>query len=361
MSKEPAKGVGEKKESRFRSALSSLKKAEMPSLHRPSQPPQASRGEPDDAAQCMPPTKHAPQSYSDHNADSEPPPSYDSIASSSTTSNTPAATGKGRSWFSQSSQPSSASQAGVSDDDRYGFLAQFDTILLVDDSGSMQGGRWTEACEALEAIARVSAKYDEDGLDLYFLNHRSTANPNPPPGKGSGGYYGIKTKDDVTDLFNRVRPAGYTPTRAAIMRIMMPYLAAYEKAATTGQQMDIRPLNIIVITDGSPTDPLAEGLTYIAEQLDRLHAPPSQVGIQFFQIGNDRTATLALKALDDDLRTDQNKKVRDYIDTVTWDDQHGHKLSPDTILKTVLGAVNRKLDNADQKGAPGRGGKHSGR
>lgn len=66
---------------------------------------------------------------------------------------------------------------GVSDGDRYANLANFDTILLIDDSGSMAGSLWREAQDALKSIAEIVTMYDEDGIDMYFLNHKSSQTP----------------------------------------------------------------------------------------------------------------------------------------------------------------------------------------
>jgi uncharacterized protein YegL len=124
-------------------------------------------------------------------------------------------------------------------------------------------------------------------------------------------------------------------------------LTEYERAAATGQQENLRPVNVIVITDGVATDDLESMVVFLGKELDRIHAPPSQVGIQFFQVGDDRGASEALRELDDDLA--KRHDVRDFIDTVTWDSKSG-SLSSELILKTVLGAVHRKLDNRKQAG-----------
>jgi hypothetical protein len=51
----------------------------------------------------------------------------------------------------------------------------YDTIFLVDDSGSMAGALWNEAGKALAGVARVASQYDDDGIDIYFLNSRDFA------------------------------------------------------------------------------------------------------------------------------------------------------------------------------------------
>lgn len=75
----------------------------------------------------------------------------------------------------------------------YAFLADFDTIFVVDDSLSMQGRRWKEAEKAIATITPVCTQHDPDGIDLYFLNHRSK-HPH-------GGYTKITSAPDVQRIF----------------------------------------------------------------------------------------------------------------------------------------------------------------
>lgn len=51
-------------------------------------------------------------------------------------------------------------------------LSLFDTVFLIDDSLSMRA-LWRHTAAALQEITKVGVKYDADGIDIYFLNHRS--------------------------------------------------------------------------------------------------------------------------------------------------------------------------------------------
>lgn len=88
-------------------------------------------------------------------------------------------------------------------------------------------------------------------------------------------------------------------------------------------------------------------------QLDRGDYPLSQVGIQFFQVGNDievcmllrvqirctdAQAREALQELDDGLS--EVHGVRDIVDTVPYVGQ----VDAPFIIKTLLGGVNRRQD-----------------
>ncbi|KAF3927024.1 hypothetical protein ABW21_db0204117 [Orbilia brochopaga] len=208
-------------------------------------------------------------------------------------------------------------------DDPYVFLRDFDTVILVDDSGSMAGGRWNQAAAALSTVVPIVTFYDQDGIDIYFLNA-----PDHPAN------HNIKTPAQVMEIFSTVRPQGSTPTGRALKRILEPYLERYERSPSR-----TKPLNIIVITDGVPTDDVESHIVKYAKKLDRLDADLTQVGVQFFQIGSDAEATVALRELDDALA--DMRGVRDMVDTVPFT---GNALEGDRMLKVVLGAVNRRLD-----------------
>ena len=126
-------------------------------------------------------------------------------------------------------------------------------------------------------------------------------------------------------------------------QILRPYLASLFKAVEQGKTVeDVKPLNIIVITDGEAGDDVESPIKMCASKLDKLDAPGWQVGIQFFQVGRDEDATRALQELDDGM---EECGVRDIVDTVPWTSASGRVgLNGDGILKCVLGAVNRKLD-----------------
>ena len=121
---------------------------------------------------------------------------------------------------------------------------------------------------------------------------------------------------------------------------MKPYLQRYESAPDT-----TKPINIIIITDGEPSDDVESPIIFAAKKLDKLDAPAWQVGIQFFQVGKERGAREHLKQLDDGLRElSGDDDLRDIVDTVPFTGDGESELSAAGILKVVLGAVNRKLD-----------------
>ncbi|KAK1251160.1 hypothetical protein MKX07_005715 [Trichoderma sp. CBMAI-0711] len=229
-------------------------------------------------------------------------------------------------------------------DSPHAFLAYFDTVFVIDDSRSMEAdSRWKDVQKVLCAIAPICTAYDKDGIDVYFLNHRNRAELGPrADNKAKGGYYNINDTATVDRIFKEAFPNGGTPTGTRLNDILEPYVMSLEKARITGEH--VKPVNIIVVTDGEATVDPEEVIVKYARRLDQLGAPSHQVGIQFFQVGNSSQAKEWLQDLDDQLR---RHGIRDMVDTVTWGGFAGQwfkRINEKTILKTVLGGVVRRLD-----------------
>lgn len=192
----------------------------------------------------------------------------------------------------------------------------------------MAGGRWRETLAALETITPICTQHDADGIDIYFLNHPfNTYHTN------------VTSAATVREIFSTVRPGGGTPTGQRINQILKQYIAK-----CTADLDGTKPLNLIVITDGEPSDDVESPLIAAAKKLDRLDAPAWQIGVQFFQVGRDVDAARHLKQLDDELAEIAGEDIRDMVDTVPFVGEEGKVLTGDGILKVVLGAVNRRLD-----------------
>lgn len=217
-------------------------------------------------------------------------------------------------------------------DDAYAFLDIFDTIFVIDDSGSMAGGLWRETADAVKAITPICTSHDADGIDIHFLNHQHS-------------HENVTSASKVQEIFQTVRPGGATPIGRVLDRILRTHNKMYARAPE-----NTKPINVICITDGVPTDDVEGALIQAAKKLDKLDAPAWQVGVQFFQVGNDRDATAHLKQLDDDLNEIAgDDDLRDMVDTVPFTDANGARLSADGILKVVLGAVTRRLDRRSRE------------
>ncbi|TYJ57809.1 hypothetical protein B9479_001419 [Cryptococcus floricola] len=219
-----------------------------------------------------------------------------------------------------------------SGEDPLEMLREFDTVFLVDDSSSMAGPLWREARAAIMEVAEIASRYDEDGIDIHFLNSKRVGRE-------------LKGRDDVEELFEGLKPRGVTPTGMRLEAILRDYMTRLERASTlspsigSSSEEHVKPLNVVVVTDGAPTDDPESVIVAVARRLDRGEYPLSQVGIQFLQIGDDVGATMALQQLDDELS--ETHQIRDIVDTVP---DSGQEMTAQFIIKTLLGGINRRLD-----------------
>ena len=104
-------------------------------------------------------------------SDVPPPPPYSvNSISKSTAFNQPSRQPSYTPASASASRPSRPAVTQADDNDKFAFLGQFDTVFLIDDSSSMSGPRWRETKAALESIVDICTKYDEDGIDIHFIN-----------------------------------------------------------------------------------------------------------------------------------------------------------------------------------------------
>ncbi|KAG8724908.1 hypothetical protein FRC09_012321 [Ceratobasidium sp. 395] len=192
---------------------------------------------------------------------------------------------------------------------------KYDSVFLVDDSGSMAGQRWTEACKALEFIADEAFQYDADGIGFLFLNSPSSAE-------------NLKGQDEMQKILNNVSASGGTPTGARLDAVLGKYISKLDATVNTPAYGTIKPLDLIVITDGEPTDEPQPVLEKWAAHLDAKKHHANIVGIQFVQIGDVATATEALIKL-------TKGKVRSMVDTVPYNGN----FTPEKLTRVLLGAV----------------------
>ncbi|KIY52614.1 hypothetical protein FISHEDRAFT_12588, partial [Fistulina hepatica ATCC 64428] len=215
-------------------------------------------------------------------------------------------------------------------------LAEYDIVIIMDDSGSMLlGDRWQQA-----NLLTMVTKFDSDGVDIHFLNARENAAPLQR---------NVKNGESVRRLFSLVWPTTATPIGERLDAILDDYLTKVEQTRFTEASAKIKPINVIVITDGIPTDTgdmvPEKVIVRAAERLDRGRFPESQVGIQFVQVGTDKGAHKYLKDLDDNLvRWCSDGRMRDIVDTTPCSTLRDEKLSKETLLKIILGSINRRVD-----------------
>ncbi|KAG8736890.1 hypothetical protein FRC10_008783 [Ceratobasidium sp. 414] len=210
-------------------------------------------------------------------------------------------------------------------------LGRYDTQFLIDDSRSMIGSRWEEARDALAGLAKTALKYDDDGVEIFFLNAVDAGRT-------------VKNDEDVKKLFASVKQSPGTPTGKRLQDLLTAYTTRLEAAKQKSGTVDfttsgIKPLNLIVITDGAPSDDPRSVIIEAARRLDSGKFPLTQVGVQFIQVGDDRWATKALRELDNNLSAMND--VRDIVDTRPFT---GQRLTSELLITMLLGGINRRVD-----------------
>ncbi|KAJ8454021.1 hypothetical protein ONZ45_g19468 [Pleurotus djamor] len=125
------------------------------------------------------------------------------------------------------------------------------------------------------------------------------------------------SSSEVKRLFDAQQLTSGTPIGGTLWKIVTTYLAKLDaaKASKQGETSPatvVKPLNLIVITDGAPTDDLESVIVAIAKELDSRSLPVATLGVQFVQIGDDLSATQFLENLDDNLRKQYDIRVRTF-------------------------------------------------
>ncbi|KAM6501930.1 hypothetical protein JOM56_001907 [Amanita muscaria] len=105
-----------------------------------------------------------------------------------------------------------------------------------------KGRRWTETRDALATIAQKTFELKVDTVSLRFLNDASYVR-------------GLKGKNNLTSLFDTVKPRGWTPLGRALKAVFKEHLNRIDIAVEKGEEeySKIPPLDIIVLTDGVPS------------------------------------------------------------------------------------------------------------
>lgn len=227
------------------------------------------------------------------------------------------------------------------------FLRYFETLFLIDDSEHMKR-QWSDVSALMQAVAPVCLKHDDNGIDMYFVNHRPLLYIPAISSVRKSGYNHIGKvhsgedgdSHSVQSIFNKVKPNGGCKLGYRLGKILTWYL---DKLKADPQYPA---MNVMVITAGVSSDDYAKVLIDAAKQLDTLGAPEHQLGVMLFQLGDDDDVHRAFENIDDHLW--RQAGTRDIVDTVAWKGWPA-SFAADDMVKAVLGAVSKKMDGA--KGA----------
>ncbi|KAI0292864.1 hypothetical protein BC826DRAFT_402822 [Russula brevipes] len=206
-------------------------------------------------------------------------------------------------------------------------ISDIKLVVIIDDSASMEGPLWSEARDALAGAAELSRQKGGEGLDIYCLN-------------GLQHRLDFRGESEVHEFFDSIVPEGQTPIGARLRQILEIYVPRIEDPA-----LHHKPVSILVITDGVPTDEPQPVIIEFARYLDRKNVPLHRLGIQFVQIGDDPDATEALKELDEQLGPVHG--IRDMVSTTPFSST-APSLRGDLVIEIVLEEVNSSLGNRAQ-------------
>ncbi|KAH9949237.1 hypothetical protein B0H21DRAFT_144239 [Amylocystis lapponica] len=214
------------------------------------------------------------------------------------------------------------------------YLHQYDTIFLVDDSGSMGlDQRWQEACTALLSILDRAIDNNAKGISLYFFNATQSID-----------LKGTKLKKfDVRAVLDRVQPSGGTPIGERISEHLGRRIDLLDKAAGTPQYKNIKPLDVVVLTDGEPpglsdTHPfelknvLLNATARLRRSKQKHH--PNAVCVRFVQVGQEPRLRAAMEAL---VQLDTDNMV----DTIAYEGVGS--LTPEKLDRILVGGVHPNM------------------
>jgi hypothetical protein len=224
-------------------------------------------------------------------------------------------------------------------------IALTDVVIYCDDSGSMKfedgGDRWYKDLKTIiELSAQICTMFDTDGISLRFMNNPESRD-------------NIRNPQEVSTVINSMEPNGVTPMGQELERkIVQPYFQLLQQQR--GNLTSMKPLLVLIITDGVPTDtPRERTRNVIAGMRQQLIAnglAGSEINYQFAQVGRDRGAQQFLDQLDND------PVIGSFIDATSYyefeEEQWARKgvtLTPYLyILKLLLGGFDPEWDSKDE-------------
>ena len=214
--------------------------------------------------------------------------------------------------------------------EKLSLLENYEIVLLLDDSGSMNtplndntsyNTRWDELKANVKIIIELATIYDENGIDIYFLNRSN--------------YYNVKSLNQINNILEE-KPTGLTPLTEKLKTIFKNY------------ENSLKPVLVVIATDGLPTKGASHDLSNVKKLL--LQKNHFKFFISFLACSDQKYDIGYLNDLD--------KNVPN-VDTL--DDYHSEKkevLSAqgkyfkytygDHIVRLLLGPICKDLDKLDE-------------
>uniref|UniRef100_A0A0K3CPY6 VWFA domain-containing protein n=1 Tax=Rhodotorula toruloides TaxID=5286 RepID=A0A0K3CPY6_RHOTO len=231
-------------------------------------------------------------------------------------------------------------------------LALFDTVLLVDDSGSMafeeNGSRIDDAKLIVSRVATAATLFDTDGISVYFLNSKTVGN-------------NVTNEQQAQQLLGGIKFSGLTPLGTMVnarfgaqsleQKILQPLLVGPARQGTLR-----KPLLVVCITDGAPggedRHTIVRAITRAKRELAQTRYGPDALSVQLAQIGNDLGARQFLGEIDShpevgglvDVTSNYELEADDFQKTT------GQDLTPELwLVKLMLGPIDSSYDLKDEQ------------
>jgi len=222
-------------------------------------------------------------------------------------------------------------------------LSLFDTVLYLDDSGSMRfeegGSRIDDLKLIVERVAFATSLFDQDGIQVRFMN---------APVQGNG----IRTQQEVQQLIGQIKFSGLTPMGTQLhAKVIEPLLLQPARQ----NRLD-KPVLILIVTDGEPggedRNTLSRVLQGAVGELARTRYGADAISVQLAQVGNDMRAAAFLQEIDRHPVIGQMVDVTSNFEVEEAEMAKANPpvdLTPDLwIVKMLLGGIDSSYDTQDE-------------
>ncbi|GAA5988158.1 hypothetical protein JCM5350_002203 [Sporobolomyces pararoseus] len=220
-------------------------------------------------------------------------------------------------------------------------LALFDTVLYLDDSGSMSfeegGSRIDDLKLIVSRVSQAASLFDDDGIEVRFMNSRVEG-------------HGIRDEAGAMNLISQVKFSGLTPLGTSLdQKVLQPLLLGPARSTQLR-----KPLLVVAVTDGAPggegRDTLSRVIKNARDQLRNSRYGEDSLSVQLAMVGNDMGARKFLEEIDKD------PSIGGLVDCTSSfemeaDDMMkvGVDLTPELwLIKLLLGAIDSSYDSKDE-------------
>lgn len=179
------------------------------------------------------------------------------------------------------------------------YLSTYHVIFIVDDSTSMileddysdwNDNRWRQAENAIGPIAQFAYEHKVVNIDMGFMHHKRTS-----------PVVGLQSRATVEATFRSAKPPQnwnaiqYTPTAATLDFYLNRALDELDQTSDPVAYKNIRPTDIILLTDGEADDDPKASMRRARDRMDAGRHNHNYIGITIVQIGNSKKTAVKLQ------------------------------------------------------------------